>query len=371
VSGIEQTVHLKEWTSSADRALGADVRVEFGRLPRRIGKAYGHLAGFAVRMRINHTTAATSDAATGEEFYAFLDQPRMRVAGVDLFKAGLDGRDIRDDAVFRNGQPLIKDPSDVAANHNTTGETVDVTVIYRFADVDGDHARDGLISLALLDHLKDPDTAFEFTLGSAMPLAATGWTINSIDALNAWAILRYEPDEVRGPLPVLGAKNFDEDTATVLPAVAGAVTRLDYAVVRPTLEETGGQDVSAWTGITIRQEERTLQTKDADEMGLATTIDVVRPRTGTPPDDCDPETGGYLALFLPRPYADTNEKISADVGLTVKSRNQHTRTRILSRQLVAFTQAMKNEAARYQVGAPEPIATRSLPAQLLTRRLVK
>jgi len=297
MAGVEQTIHLKS-LSSSERALGADVRMEFGNILKRVGKGHGHLVGFSIVAVASSTAALTSDAITGADFLTLLGELRLTVAGVELFGAGLNGRDLRDDMILRERAVSQGDPSDEASNQNATvASTVQLT--YRFGSRAKGMRRDGLVDLALLDHRVEPDSALRFKLGSSLVGSPTGWTLNSFTSVDLYATIRYEPEPVRAPLHVVEVQNFSELSGTITPVVPGAVTRLDYAVIRPTPEETGGQDVSGWTGIAIRHESRAFATKDATELGAAATIDGLRPNqavTGHMPSDIAPGTGRPLEV---------------------------------------------------------------------------
>lgn len=363
MSSILQTLHVLS-LSMAAFGLGQSVAVPLSGLPRRIGHAKGHLAGFAIRAVLNTDRALVSDAVTGKEFFGLFKDFRLAVAGQELFSAGLDARDLRDDMAMRWG--AVPDPADQAANQNVLNTESTIQLEYWFSDGTDDHKHDMLLDLRLLDERVDPSAQLRWTHRSNIPAAPAGWTFNSLVSVDVYAMVRYEAAARETPLPVLTVDAFPELSAHIAPAVAGAITRLDYAIGRPTAEEAGGQDVSTWLGITRRVEDARFATQDAVPLGVASAL--TRRHPNTPPTDMTPGVG-YLPFFAARPQSGASDLPSADIGWGIQSRNAHARTRVLHRQRVAYTAPIAAKAAQLRPGKPEQLRVTTTPQGLLSRKL--
>lgn len=318
---------LLDPVSSTRAANGVPVQVRFDAIPARdrMGR-YAHLAGirFVGDGQWDTVAAQMTAAYTGYNQLGMLTNIQLRDGSDWKYIDGLDGRDLRDDQLFRTGSFVVADPTDLA-DDDQTDLTNEIDLMYVWARMDGARvARDGLIPLS---EMRKPNAALEFTVGSAIPGAPAGVTWDGFTGgIDVYALVVYRDRPVSDAKWHLSTYSSDE-----LAGRAPHAARLtEYLAVRHTPQDTGAQDNSDYGALTVQVGGTTVKSAlSATECAKANDF-VAR---------LNPEHQGFADLdlgatpevtFLLEPAADKGMMAHGSVSYRF-TRSTHTTTRYLHR----------------------------------------
>lgn len=189
------------WTSLGTPGT-AGARNVFGldQIPEKLNGGWVYLAGMRIHVTSQYdTTAATMPGAMpGELLYTALSNIWLRSEG-HAFLPGIDGLDLRRDTELRCGDYVEAMPSDVA-DGDASNSTSAVVVQWHANNpaAPAGQRSDGIIPVALLNRVRNPDNGFEFTVPTSFDGFA-GVVIDGLTVFEAYAILEVHYGRLRIP----------------------------------------------------------------------------------------------------------------------------------------------------------------------------
>lgn len=350
--GQKDSCRLTRRLTTTEGAAGQEPVIRFDRHAARdkLGR-FGHVTGHAFIGRASFTTvAATMNAAMpGQLIYTILNQIQL-TAGGRAFLVSVDGADLDDDMIIREGFRLGALPADLADADATP--TSDITLVWTYGrphttERHGSRSLDCALPLSLFNMNADSEAGLRFLIDSAprsgggevdaFPGVTSGGFITSGQELEIYSILRYE-DELVVDVPWQVRRIAGPELTGRY--VAGALT--GYLVVRDRVNSTA--DASQW--IPNHADYSTVEVTAGDEDltkgqdGQTARVMARRANALTALGDdgfaasaklLTAASPAYLPLIWPPSAARRASLANGDVSWTIGARTNHARTRVLMR----------------------------------------
>lgn len=374
--GPKDVCYLVRRLTTTEGASGQQPVVRFDRVPARdkLGR-FGHATGLGFMGTATFTSVAASmpgGTATmlGYLMYTIFAQLQLTAAGRQ-YLASIDGADLRDDMLFREGLFLTADPQDIA-NANATS-TRALSLWWTFGrphhnERDGARALDCAIPLSLFNANADAEAGLRVLIDTAprsgggdvdaFPGVTFGGFITAGNELEFYLIARYE-DEMHVDVPF----NLRRVSGPELSGRYAVGALCHYAVIRDRVDDDA--DAASW--IPDETDYTTIEVTVGDEKLISgqegqTSRSVARKQNGVSFIGCDTELGANrlvndttqtsIPLVWSVPGSRRVALANGDLSWNFGGRSNHTRTRILMRGYGDYDMSIEVKARACMPGLP-------------------
>lgn len=335
--------------ASSRGANGQTVQVNTSSIPLRDAAGrHAHVADLLVKAdaQLTKTGATMTQNADGYALLGLIDNIFVEDVSGWQYQASIDGRDWRDDVLARQRYLVVSDPDD--QTDATATVTEDVSFYTQFAEFDdGIPTTDGLIPLAALR--ARGDGSIRFNVATDLPGGITGvvWDgfqnnleiylgIVYLDHYHVDAPWNLECYTITEPMGQL--RHCDRLTA--------------YAWLLHKPEDTGGDDVDDYAGITVQA--GGVVTKSGQTLVESYQADLMCAQRD--PDNSNAllfancaAGGTRRSLFLSYPQKNRKAMCHGTIDYQFSTRSTHTSSRFLHRTIAPLS-AARDMALKKAVG---------------------
>lgn len=371
--GPKDVCYLVRRLTATEGAAGQQPVIRYDRVPARdkLGR-FGHATGIGFMGRVTFTgVAATMPAAMpGTLVESLLSQIQLTAAGRQ-YLVSIDGNDLRDDMLFREGVSLTAPVQDIA-DADATG-TRDLSMWWTFGrphhnERDGARALDCALPLSLFNANADAEAGLRVLIDTAprsgggdvdaFPGVTSTGFITAGQELEFYLIVRYE-DEMHVDVPW----NLRRVAGPELSGRYAVGALCHYAVVRDRVDDDA--DAASW--VPDETDYGTIEVTVGDEKLIAgqegqTARAVSRKQNGVSFVGCDTELGAnrinndttqtFIALVWAVAGSRRVALANGDLSWNFGARTNHQRTRILMRGYGDYDMSIEVKARSCMPGLP-------------------